>query len=79
MNGRQKLSCHSWGGQQHGSSPWSQARGELVDRQTWQVVRSEFGDWTAVSHRRDLMRKLQLHNAADVTRFAIRHGLVRGE
>lgn len=34
---------------------------------------------TAVSHRRDLMRKLQLHNAADVTRFAIRHGLVRGE
>lgn len=34
---------------------------------------------TAVSHRRDLMRKLKLHNAADVTRFAIRHGLVRGE
>lgn len=34
---------------------------------------------TAVSHRRDLMRKLKLHNAADVTRFAIRHGLVRGD
>lgn len=33
----------------------------------------------AVSHRRDLMRKLKLHNAADVTRFAIRHGLVRGD
>lgn len=34
---------------------------------------------TAVSHRRDLMRKLKLHNTAEVTRFAIRHGLVRGE
>ena len=34
---------------------------------------------TVFSHRRDLMRKLKLHNAADVTRFAIRHGLVRGE
>jgi len=34
---------------------------------------------TAVSHRRELMRKLKLHNAADVTRFAIRHGLVSSD
>jgi PAS domain S-box-containing protein len=30
---------------------------------------------TAVSHRRDLMKKLGLHNTAEVTRFALRHHL----
>jgi two-component system NarL family response regulator len=33
---------------------------------------------TAVSHRRELMRKLKLHNTAEVTAFAIRHGLGGG-
>lgn len=32
---------------------------------------------TATSHRRDLMRRLQLRNTAELTAFAIRHGLVR--
>lgn len=33
---------------------------------------------TAFTHRRDLMRKLNLRNTAEVTTFAIRHGLIRG-
>lgn len=33
---------------------------------------------TVVSHRRDLRRKLALHNTAEVARFAVRHGLVCG-
>jgi DNA-binding CsgD family transcriptional regulator len=31
---------------------------------------------TAESHRREIMRKLKLHNVADLTRYAIREGLV---
>lgn len=31
---------------------------------------------TAMGHRRDLMRKLNLHSAQDVTRFAIKHKLI---
>lgn len=31
---------------------------------------------TVISHRRNLMAKLDLHSAADVTRFAINHGLL---
>ncbi|MBI2298704.1 MAG: response regulator transcription factor [Armatimonadetes bacterium] len=31
---------------------------------------------TIETHRRNLMRKLDLHNVADITRFAIRHGIV---
>jgi PAS domain S-box-containing protein len=31
---------------------------------------------TAISHRRNLMQKLDLHTAADVTRFAVRHKLI---
>lgn len=31
---------------------------------------------TVISHRRSLMEKLDLHNAADLTRFAINHGLL---
>jgi len=30
---------------------------------------------TVETHRRNLMRKLDLHNVADLTRFAIREGL----
>jgi PAS domain S-box-containing protein len=33
---------------------------------------------TAIGHRRDLMRKLDLHTAADVTRFALRNRLIEG-
>ena len=32
---------------------------------------------TVEKHRANLMRKLTLHNTAAVTRFAIRHGMVR--
>ncbi len=32
---------------------------------------------TVESHRRNIMRKLKLHSVADLTRFALRHGLVR--
>lgn len=32
---------------------------------------------TAATHRRDLMRKLGLHSTADLTRYAIEHGLDR--
>lgn len=31
---------------------------------------------TAISHRRELMKKLDLHNAAELTRFALRHRLI---
>jgi len=33
---------------------------------------------TAISHRRALMKKLNLHNASEVTRFAIRNRLIEG-
>ena len=33
---------------------------------------------TVEKHRANLMRKLQLHNVADVTRFAMQSGLLRG-
>lgn len=33
---------------------------------------------TVISHRRDLMRKLNLHSTAEVTRYAIRHKLIEG-
>lgn len=33
---------------------------------------------TVVTHRRNLMKNLQLHNAADITRFAIQHNLISG-
>ena len=32
---------------------------------------------TAIGHRRELMRRLDLHSAADLTRYAIRQGIVR--
>jgi DNA-binding NarL/FixJ family response regulator len=34
---------------------------------------------TIEKHRANLMRKLSLHNAADITRFALHHHLVAGE
>jgi DNA-binding NarL/FixJ family response regulator len=34
---------------------------------------------TVEKHRANLMRKLQLHNVADVTRFALQSGMVRGD
>jgi DNA-binding NarL/FixJ family response regulator len=34
---------------------------------------------TVEKHRANLMRKLQLHNVADVTRFAMQSGLLREE
>jgi two-component system, NarL family, response regulator NreC len=34
---------------------------------------------TVEKHRSNLMRKLNLHNSAAVTMFALRHGLVKGE
>jgi DNA-binding CsgD family transcriptional regulator len=34
---------------------------------------------TAFTHRRELMRKLNVHNTAEITRFAIRHGLAAGD
>jgi len=33
---------------------------------------------TVISHRRELMRKLQLHSTAEVTSFAMRHQLIPG-
>ena len=33
---------------------------------------------TAATHRRNLMRKLDLHSAAELTRYAIAHKLVAG-
>ncbi len=32
---------------------------------------------TVEAHRRNIMRKLGLHSVADLTRFALRHGMVR--
>lgn len=32
---------------------------------------------TVETHRRNILRKLQLHSASDLTRYAMRHGLVR--
>ncbi len=34
---------------------------------------------TVVTHRRDLMQKLDLHSVAELTRYAIEHGLSSGE
>lgn len=34
---------------------------------------------TVVTHRRDLMQKLKLHSVAELTRYAIRHGLISGK
>ena len=34
---------------------------------------------TVEKHRANLMRKLDLHNVADVTRFALQSGLLRGD
>jgi DNA-binding NarL/FixJ family response regulator len=31
---------------------------------------------TVEAHRRNILRKLQLHSAADLTRYAIRQGLI---
>jgi DNA-binding NarL/FixJ family response regulator len=31
---------------------------------------------TVEAHRRNILRKLQLHSAADLTRYALRHGLI---
>lgn len=31
---------------------------------------------TVESHRRNILRKLQLHSAADLTRYALRHGMI---
>ncbi len=31
---------------------------------------------TVEAHRRNILRKLQLHSAADLTRFALRHGII---
>jgi DNA-binding NarL/FixJ family response regulator len=31
---------------------------------------------TVEAHRRNILRKLQLHSAADLTRYAIRHGII---
>ncbi len=32
---------------------------------------------TVEAHRRNIMRKLKIHSVADLTRFALRHGMVR--
>ena len=34
---------------------------------------------TVDTHRRDLMRKLDLHSIADLTRYAIQHKLISGQ
>jgi two-component system NarL family response regulator len=34
---------------------------------------------TVDTHRRNIMRKLELHGIADLTRFAVREGLVQAE
>jgi DNA-binding NarL/FixJ family response regulator len=34
---------------------------------------------TAMTHREHLMKKLGLHNRTDLTRFAMRHGIIAGE
>jgi DNA-binding NarL/FixJ family response regulator len=31
---------------------------------------------TVEAHRRNILRKLQLHNAADLTRYALRYGVI---
>jgi two-component system NarL family response regulator len=31
---------------------------------------------TVEAHRRNILRKLQLHSAAELTRYAIRHGII---
>ena len=31
---------------------------------------------TVEAHRRNILRKLQLHSAADLTRYALRHGMI---
>jgi two-component system NarL family response regulator len=31
---------------------------------------------TVEAHRRNILRKLQLHSAADLTRYALRHGVI---
>jgi DNA-binding NarL/FixJ family response regulator len=31
---------------------------------------------TVEAHRRNILRKLQLHNVADLTRYALRHGII---
>jgi two-component system NarL family response regulator len=31
---------------------------------------------TVEAHRRNILRKLQLHSAADLTRYALRHGII---
>lgn len=42
-----------------------------------QIARSlNISTATAIGHRRELMKKLGLHSAAEVTRFAVRHKLV---
>ena len=33
---------------------------------------------TVEVHRRNIMRKLDLHSVADLTKYAIRHGLTAG-
>lgn len=40
------------------------------------AVRLHIATGTVDVHRRNIMRKLQLHNAADLTKYAIREGLV---
>jgi DNA-binding NarL/FixJ family response regulator len=31
---------------------------------------------TVEAHRRNILRKLQLHSVADLTRYALRHGII---
>jgi two-component system NarL family response regulator len=31
---------------------------------------------TVEAHRRNILRKLKLHSAADLTRYALRHGMI---
>lgn len=56
-------------------SPWLIAKGWTTPRIAAEL---NISTGTAVSHRRELMRKLKLHNTAEVTAFAIRHGLGGG-
>jgi len=40
------------------------------------AVRMGIAVATVEAHRRNILRKLQLHSAADLTRYAVRHGII---
>ena len=50
----------------------------IAEGQRSSSIAAEMGIATATveAHRRNILRKLQLHSAADLTRYAIRHGII---